>query len=110
MYFDVFEYLKSPEAWYSGYINKSIWCFTFAVSVYLLNYFQYVISPRTSQKITVERWYTVSPITVWLIILGHLFGIVFLIASLWSQYEILSLLISGLFVFASMNILKLIPL
>lgn len=109
-YFDVFTFIQSPESNNSGYLSKSIWCFSFAIIIYVFNYITYVVRPRPSQRITKERWYTVTPLTVWAIVIGHIFGLIFMIAMLWPQHGIVGILIVSIFTFMMLNILQFSPI
>lgn len=110
VYFDVFTFIQSPESNSSGYFSKSVWCFTFAIILYVFNYITYVVRPRPSQRITIERWYTVTPLTVWAIIIGHILGLIFMVAMLWPQHGVLSILICSIFTFMMLNILQFSPI
>lgn len=109
-YFDVFAFIQSPEAITSGYATKAIWCLLVAILLYIFNYITFIIRPRPSQRITVERWYTVSPLTVWIIMICHVFGLIFLVALLWPQYGIMAILITFLFAFMVLNVFQYSPI
>lgn len=110
VYFDVFTYIQSPESNNSGYFSKSIWSFSCAIIIYVIDYITYVVRPRPSQRITIERWYTVTPITVWAIMILHALGLSFMVAMLWPQHGALSFLICGIFAFMMINILQFSPI
>lgn len=87
-YFDVIPYILSIDSDFKG-----IWMFLSAFFIYLFNYFRFIIHPKASLKITQDRWYVVSPISVWLIFSCYFLSSFYFIVDLWSKYNFVSVII-----------------
>lgn len=107
IYFDVVSYVTMINSNHYQYISKGVWMFVIAILVYLLNYFRYVIHPKASNKITQERWYTVSPISVWVIFSCFFLSFVYFVIGLWPKFHLLSFIITLLGVVVLFNIVNL---
>jgi hypothetical protein len=75
----------------------AIFCTLAALEIYFFNYFRFVCVPRLAQRITAERWITVSPGTVYSIFGAHfLAALLYVMALSPSCGVFMSLLLIGL--------------
>jgi hypothetical protein len=80
-------------------------------TIYIVNWVRFILRLPVSRKVTSERWYTVSPITVIAILSAHFGGFVLYLVALARCYgPSLGILISLLSLFTLLRILSHVPI
>lgn len=111
-YFDLVPNLVSINS----KVNKSVvytglGIFFLSICLYIMTYIRMQVTPRPSQRITVERWYTESPFSVFLIISGHAIAHLMFFVGIWPQYGFfLSAFITIIGILEFNNIFQLSPI